>query len=109
MVGKLADNEPCPFRGGLYQIMRNAVLADEIARRHNLDWSWFALCVHPGNEGVWTLAEPVAATTDARAALSSLMARELLLVDPGTLVEATQEASPAYRDWADYMKCRYKL
>ena len=108
-VGGLGDDEPCPFRNGLYQIMRNAVLADEIARRDKLDWSCFALCVHPGNESVWTLAEPVAATTDARAALSSLMSRELLLVDPRALVEATARASPAYQGWANYMKSRYRL
>ena len=108
-LASLAEEEPCPFRGGLYQIMRNTVLADELARRHNLDWSQFALCIHPGNDTIWRLAEPIAGSRDVRAAMSSLMLGELPVIDPCVLVKSISEQASGLHNWATYMKRRYRL
>jgi len=57
--------EPCPFRHGLYQMMRNRLLADELARRTRAEWGEFVVCRHPSNDMVLTLKEPVLSTTNA--------------------------------------------
>jgi hypothetical protein len=49
----------CPFRHGLYQMMRNRVLADELARQTRPAWADFAVCRHPVNDAVVLLDEPV--------------------------------------------------
>jgi hypothetical protein len=67
------------------------------------------LCIHGRNEGVWTLTEPVAGETDARAALSILLIRDLILIDPASLVDAVVSVSSAYQEWGEYMKSRYGL
>ena len=108
-IDRLPKGEACPFRGGLYQVMRNAVLADEMRRRNDLDWAGFALCVHGSNEGVWVLDEPVAGENDIRLALPSMLTDEMILIDPGSLVAAVLDESSAHKDWAGYMQRRYLL
>src|SRR5690606_37506845 len=45
----VAAGEACPFRGGLYQLMRNAVLARALLQNTEASWADLATCVHPGN------------------------------------------------------------
>jgi len=57
-IEAIRREKACPFRHGLYQMMRNRVLADELARRAESEWADFAVCRHPANEAVVLLRSP---------------------------------------------------
>jgi hypothetical protein len=108
---RLAPDSPCPFAGGLYQLMRNRVLAQALVRDGGAEWADFALCIHPGNVSVGALEEPVAGTSNAHAAFRSLLRQpeELIELAPTAIIEATVAAFPALVAWGNWMRERYQL
>lgn len=71
-IQQIGQSKACPFRHGLYQMMRNRVLADELSRQTPGAWSEFAVCRHPENRVLTTLIEPVAGSNDSFAAFRTL-------------------------------------
>jgi hypothetical protein len=108
---RLAPDAPCPFSGGLYQLMRNYVLAQALVRDGGAEWADFALCIHPANETVGVLEEPVAGTSSAHVAFTSLLGRSegFLELEPKAIIEATVDAFPALVTWGDWMRDRYRV
>lgn len=66
----------CPFRHGLYQLMRNRVLADEVRRRTPGAWVEFAVCAHPANKALAGLRDPVAGSSVAIEAFRRLSSQD---------------------------------
>lgn len=98
----------CPFRHGLYQIMRNRVLADELARHSGSAWSECVLCSHPANKGVWNLDQPVLGLQNALDAFRSLTSKDAIRDwNAKTMVAEIAAADPALTDWANWMNQRY--
>ena len=58
---RLPSGAACPFSGGLYQLMRNRVLAYALVREGGAEWADVALCIHPANHAVDVLDERSAA------------------------------------------------
>jgi hypothetical protein len=108
---RLAPDAPCPFSGGLYQLMRNYVLAQALVCDGGAEWADFALCIHPDNESVRVLEEPVAGTASAHAAFRSLLQQDkgLLELEPNAIIDATLAASPALAGWGEWMRDRYRV
>jgi hypothetical protein len=108
---RLPADAPCPFSGGLYQLMRNRVLAQALVRDGGAEWADFALYIHPGNESVSVLEEAVAGTSSAHAAFRSLLrpSEEFVELEPKAIIEATLATSPALATWGDWMRARYQL
>jgi hypothetical protein len=107
----LPQDAACPFSGGLYQLMRNRVLAQVLVQKGGAEWADVALCVHPGNHAVDTLDEAVGGTSSARAAFGSLLRSEdgLLDLPPQGLIEAVVAASASLAGWAEWVRERYQL
>jgi hypothetical protein len=108
---RLAPDASCPFSGGLYQLMRNCVLAQALVRAGGAEWADFALCIHPGNGTVGVLKEPVAGSSSAHAAFRSLLRQdeELIQLEPKAIIEATVDAFSALVTWGDWMRDRYRV
>lgn len=51
----IPDSDGCPFRDGLDQLMRNAVLARALMVDGGAAWAEVAVCVHPGNDSAHRL------------------------------------------------------
>ena len=101
---------PCPFRQGLYQIMRNRLLADALVVNGNAWWADVAVCIHPGNDAVRRLREPVGGETDAVAAINKLIPHgKILDLNPVEIVSFVAEEDHAWRDWGAVMRARYCL
>jgi hypothetical protein len=49
-LSSLTATMACPFRAGLYQLMRNKVLAESLLQHGGAQWADLAVCVHPRNE-----------------------------------------------------------
>ena len=62
---QMSAGSPCPFRHGLYQIMRNRVLADCMRRELAAEWADVAICIHPGNTVVRQQPEQIAGAWDS--------------------------------------------
>ena len=62
----------CPFRHGLYQMMRNRVMADELSSRVPGTWTEFVVCRHPHNDVLSNLKEPIAGSGNAFEAFRTL-------------------------------------
>ena len=103
------QGQTCPFRHGLYQLMRNRVLADAMVSNRAVDWAEVAVCVHPGNEAVWKLPDRVAGQGDALSAINKLLNNPILSLSPITIVEAVADDSAQWHHWASEMKGRYAL
>lgn len=100
--------DACPFRHGLYQIMRNRVLADELLRRTEAEWADFAVCRHPGNQAVLALDEPVSSARDAIEAFRSLSSKDAVRDwDAGRVVKAIGSTDDRLKDWEAWMWERY--
>jgi hypothetical protein len=101
-------SDPCPFRHGLYQMMRNRVLADELARQTNAEWSEFVVCRHPGNEHVTVLKESVSSINDAIKAFQSLSSKQAVLEwNPEDVVRITAAFDDRLKVWEMWMLNRY--
>jgi hypothetical protein len=98
----------CPFRYGLYQLMRNRLLADELLRHTGAAWSEFAVCRHPRNVGVNILQDPVGQLSDALEAFRHLCAPGAVLDwDAQTLASIVAETDPQLEQWRVWMNQRY--
>jgi len=99
---------PCPFRHGLYQMMRNRVLADELARHSWPAWADFAVCRHPANDAVVLLDEPVSEHGNAIRALQSISTdRAIYDWKAQELVEVISSTDEKLKDWKAWMVGRY--
>ena len=107
----LSPDAACPFSGGLYQLMRNRVLAHVLVRRGGAEWADVALCIHPANDAVDMLSEAVGGTNCAEEAFRSLLrsSDELLELQPRAVIEAVLAASPRLAPWAKWVRDRYQL
>lgn len=105
---KFEKGAACPFRHGLYQLMRNRVLGDELRRHRKGAWVEFAVCRHPDNDGLARLIEPVAGSLDALEAFRRIS-------EPGSVldwnalhvVDHVASTDPTLADWQGWMKERY--
>ncbi|MBI4889134.1 MAG: hypothetical protein HY821_00825 [Acidobacteria bacterium] len=106
-VSELA--EPCPFREGLYQLMRNHALAKAAASEApGVDWARFVVCPHAGNGAVRRLASPVAGSRDALEALRMIGGEDAAEVwDPRQMVEEVARLEPKLAAWREWMMARY--
>jgi hypothetical protein len=107
----LAPDAPCPFAGGLYQLMRNRVLAQALVREGGAEWADLALCVHPGNDAVDVLDEAVGGSSSAQAAFTALLGPQegLLEISPRAVIEATLAVAPGLAPWGEWVRGRYQL
>jgi hypothetical protein len=108
---RLAPDAACPFAGGLYQLMRNRVLAHALVRDGGAEWADLALCIHPENHVVNVLDPAIAGTSSAQAAFRSLLGSEdgLLDLPPQVLIDAVATASPDLGAWTEWVRDRYQL
>lgn len=98
----------CPFRYGLYQMMRNRVLADELARHSEPAWADFAVCRHPANDAVVLLDEPVSGHRDAIRAFRSISINGAISDwNAQKLVEVIGSTDEKIKDWKAWMVGRY--
>jgi hypothetical protein len=98
----------CPFRHGLYQMMRNRVLADELARHTEPAWADFAVCRHPANDTVVLLDEPASALRNAIRAFQSISIDGALRDwNAQKLVEIIGSTDEMLKDWKAWMVGRY--
>lgn len=105
---QIASVGACPFRHGLYQMMRNRVLADELSRRTPGAWAEFTICRHPANNVLTTLKEPVAGSSNAMEAFRILSSpksvRDWNAEEVVGFVGATGDG---LSDWEAWMRGRY--
>jgi hypothetical protein len=107
---KLNVGSPCPFSGGLYQPMRNRILADALVAETDATWSDFAVTVHPDNEVAHVLSEEVGGETDVISAFRLLVGGNgVRIIEPGDLLSAACNADDTLSEWADWMVGRYIL
>ena len=106
----LADDAGgCPWRGGLYQLMRNWALARALVEHGIAASVELAVCVHPGNHEARRLDRAVSGTNDVVHAFNSMTdATRVSELDPRALL-AVQDVSGAPSGWRTYMKGRYLL
>jgi hypothetical protein len=98
----------CPFRHGLYQMMRNRILADELARHAGPAWADFAVCRHPANDAVVLLDEPVCSVRNAIRAFRFLSSDEAICDwDARELVEIIGSTDDVLKNWEAWMRGRY--
>jgi hypothetical protein len=101
---------PCPFRHGLYQLMRNRVLADAMLAEGAVKWVQVGVCRHPQNQAALLLKSEVGGKTNAITAFNRLLRdRPLVQIDPREVVNAIEGADPRWADWAREMRSRYCL
>jgi hypothetical protein len=106
----LGGDAACPFAGGLYQPMRNRVLADALVAETSAKWAEFAVTIHPENDVAHVLGEAVANERDAIAAFRRLVGEErLLLITPADVIDAIAGADASHAEWAAWMRGRYML
>jgi hypothetical protein len=99
---------PCPFRYGLYQMMRNRVLADELMRHTGAAWAEFAVCRHPDNYAVVILDEPLDSHLNAIDAFRSLSSQDAVMDwNAEEVVEVISSVDENLRDWKEWMRGRY--
>jgi len=98
----------CPFRHGLYQLMRNRVLADELTCRTGATWADFAVCRHPANQKVIDLDEPVSSLRDAIRAFRSLSSEDAVLQwDAEEIMGIISSTDDRLKNWETWMLGRY--
>lgn len=105
-----AHETACPFRHGLYQLMRNRVLADALVVRADYEWARVAVCVHPDNDRARRLPEAVRGKSDVVDAFRPLVgASGLDVISPGAVIDAVEIAAPDWSDWAFWLREKYLL
>jgi hypothetical protein len=103
----LPAGTPCPFRHGLYQIMRNRVLADCMRRELLAEWADVAVCIHPDNKGVRQEREQVAGSSKTVEQFQAIASpRALRDWNVCELLDSTVAAGASV-EWGDWMKRRY--
>ena len=108
--GSIPAVAPCPFQHGLYQVMRNRVLADAIVQETEADWADFAVCVHPGNNAAHILPTAVAGKEDVLDAFREIAGkRSVLVIEPAAVIDAVSTHAYEWRKWANWMRRRYVL
>lgn len=96
--------EPCPFRGSLYQLMRNALLARLIGK----DSAQFVVCVHPSNHELMELELPVLGHHNAIVAAQAVLGIGAMRVwDSRDLIEYVATTNSSLRGWRDWLVKRY--
>ncbi len=109
-LDRVALPSPCPFRHGLYQLMRNRALADAIVANTEAEWADVAVCLHPEILACRTLSEPVGGYEDVIHAFNSVVANNpVKVIDPGTVVQAVAHEDTKWSRWAAMMQARYRL
>ena len=90
-------------------MMRNRVLADELAFHTAPSWADFVVCHHPGNKIVLDLKEAVYSHTNAIAAFCSLSSNDAVRVWDAAQVLQTIQSTDAnlLAKWGDWMRKRY--
>ena len=106
----LENGAACPFSGGLYQPMRNRVLADALVAETDAMWADFAVTIHPDNDVAHVLAEGVAGETDVVSAFRRLVGEDgVLVIGPADILTTVCGFDAALSDWAVWMHERYML
>jgi hypothetical protein len=103
----VAEQRPCPFRRGLYQLMRNRVLADELRRRTGAAWSEFAVCRHPDNLTLLKMKHAERGTTNPIDAFRAISAPGAVRDWPADQVLAAIAASDPNLAEDAWMRRRY--
>lgn len=107
---RLAAQDRCPFRHGLYQMMRNRVTLDVLRSMSDAQWCEFVVCIHPSNDEVRRLAEPVGGSESAIEAFRSLLrSGGILEWDASGVVDALLDVGAADAGWAEWMRRKYLL
>jgi hypothetical protein len=89
-------------------MMRNRVLADELARHSGPAWADFAVCRHPANDAVVLLDEPVSEHRNAIRAIQSISTdRAICDWKAQELVEVIGSTDEKLKDWKAWMVGRY--
>ena len=100
----------CPFRDGVYQLMRKAVLARALMVEAGAEWAEVAVCVHAGNHAAHQLKYPVAGAIDAVDAARSIAPKAgFQPLSPSAIVSAIEASDASYSEWARWMRSRYDL
>jgi hypothetical protein len=109
-LDRLAQQVHCPFRHGLYQMMRNRVALDVFQSITGAEWTEFVVCVHPANLAVARLPEPVAGESNVVAAFRNLIRPSSVLEwDASVVLEAIIAAEGGTEEWAGWMRTKYLL
>ncbi len=106
----LEPDEPCPFSGDLYQLMRNHALSKSLKANTEAAWSYFAVCIHPQNQQAQQLKHKIAGSQDALESFRRLAGdKALRTLPPEQVIAATEALYPDTADWAAWMRSRYLL
>lgn len=98
----------CPFRHGLYQIMRNRILADAFVDETTAVWADVAVCIHSGNKDARRLNQEVCGEADAVAAFRQITQEDSLLeLDPSVVVDVIGSSEACPPIWEEWMRERY--
>jgi hypothetical protein len=97
----LPADTACPFRLGLYQLMRNQALARALVSQGAAHWCDFAVCSHPSND-----AGGREALTEFRSLFGD---GGVLSIEPGAVISAVADCDRRLHPWAEYMRDRYGL
>ena len=90
--------------------MRNRVALDVFQSITEAEWTDFVVCVHPANQAVARLPEPVAGESDAVAAFRNLLRPGGVLEwDASEVLEAIVAAEGSTEEWACWMRGKYLL
>ncbi len=109
-LDRVALPSPCPFRHGLYQLMRNRALADAIVTNTDAEWADVAVCLHPENSACRVLSEPVGGYEDVIHAFNSVVVTNpVQAIDPCAVVQAIADKCTTWSQWAATMRSRYRL
>jgi hypothetical protein len=96
-----APQAACPFRHGLYQLMRNKVLAEALLKQGGAKWAYFGVCAHPRNDS---------GSTEVIQKFRVLFGNGgLLSIDPSMLISTVTTSDRRLDPWADYMRERYSV
>lgn len=110
VADRLALPQPCPFRHGLYQMMRNRVALDVLRSIDGAEWCDFVVCAHAGNHEVRRLPEAVGGEVRAVEAFGSLVRPGGILAwDPGAVADAIRDAEGADDAWHAWLRGKYLL
>lgn len=107
---ELESAAACPFAGGLYQLMRNRVLADALVTETDAIWSDFAVTIHPDNDVAHVLSEEIAGEFDAVSAFRRLVGDGgIRTLEPTDILDSASDSEASLSDWAYWMRGRYML
>jgi hypothetical protein len=95
-------HEPCPFRGSLYQLMRNYLTARLVGSAQ------FIVCSHPDNDELGMLPLPVCGHHDVMGATQAILGPGAVVFwNAFDVIEHTAAAEPSLHSWRDWMLDQY--